>query len=60
MIRIVRSSTLRDLRERADLLDEMMAAQDQAREALASPDRAARRRAHRELWRDLPKPEERS
>lgn len=57
MIRIVTSRRLRDLRERAALYDEIAQEQEDARRALSSPNRAERRRAHRTLWRELPKPE---
>lgn len=44
----------RTLRE----LDGWKRAQSDAEEALSSMSRAERRRAHRQLWRNLPTPEE--
>lgn len=54
MIRVVRTRRYRELVEAERQLGEFESAQEAAREALTSPNRKERRRAHRESWSRLP------
>jgi predicted KAP-like P-loop ATPase len=57
MIRVIRSKTLRDLREKADRLADFEKAQAAAETVLGSMSRKERRRAWKQSWAELPEPE---